>query len=35
MTLNSKLQLEQILNFCESKLKFISNDSKFNSFVVF
>ena len=35
MTSNSKLQLEQILNFCESKLKLISNDSKFNGFIVF
>ena len=35
MTSNSKLQLDKILNFCESKLKLISNDSKFNGFIVF
>lgn len=35
MYFNSKRQLDNILCFCESKLKIISNNSKLNGFIVF
>ena len=35
MNLNSKLHLDCILHFCESKLKLLSNNTKINGFIVF
>lgn len=35
LQLDSKLQLDNILFFCESKLKLLSNNTKINGFIVF